>query len=67
MPETSKRLITAEDLYRFQNISGTRISPDGKTMVYARPPRGRENGEEIFQPVDRRGGWQQPAAPVYCG
>ncbi len=35
MAETTKRLITAEDLYRFQNITGARISPDGQNVIYA--------------------------------
>lgn len=35
MTETTKRLIQAEDLYRFQLISGARISPDGKHVIYA--------------------------------
>lgn len=34
MPST-KRLITAEDLYQLNVISGVRISPDGKHVVYA--------------------------------
>ena len=35
MPTRNKRTITAEDLYRFEIISGIRISPDGKYIVYA--------------------------------
>jgi len=35
MTETVKRPITAEDLYRFELISSTRISPDGRHVVYA--------------------------------
>jgi dipeptidyl aminopeptidase/acylaminoacyl peptidase len=35
MPEANKRPITAEDLYDFNKISGTSISPDGKSVVYA--------------------------------
>ncbi len=35
MPAPKKRLITAEDLYALELISGTRISPDGKNVVYA--------------------------------
>jgi len=34
MPEAQKRPIAAEDLYQFNLISGTRISPDGKHIVY---------------------------------
>ena len=34
MPKSKKRPITAEDLYRFQLISGNRISPDGGHVVY---------------------------------
>lgn len=34
MSETTKRLITAEDLYQFQLPSGARISPDGKFVIY---------------------------------
>ena len=34
MQENTKRLITAEDLYRFNLISAARISPDGKNIVY---------------------------------
>lgn len=34
MPVSKKRLITAEDLYRFELISDVRISPDGKNVVY---------------------------------
>ncbi|MFC1995998.1 S9 family peptidase [Chloroflexota bacterium] len=30
-----KRLITAEDLYKFELISGLQISPDGKHVIYA--------------------------------
>lgn len=32
---STKRLITAEDLYRLQTISDVRISPDGARVVYA--------------------------------
>ncbi len=35
MPETKKRLITAEDLYQFQVVSGARISPNGRQVIYA--------------------------------
>jgi dipeptidyl aminopeptidase/acylaminoacyl peptidase len=35
MSTTSKRLISAEDLYKVQLISSARISPDGKNVVYA--------------------------------
>jgi dipeptidyl aminopeptidase/acylaminoacyl peptidase len=35
MTEASKRLIAAEDLYQFNLISGTRISPDGKFVIFA--------------------------------
>ncbi len=35
MPETSKRSITADDLYRFRLLSGVRISPDGKYVIYS--------------------------------
>ena len=35
MAEAQKRPITAEDLYQFNLISGTRISPDGRHVVYA--------------------------------
>lgn len=35
MPETKKRLITAEDLYQFQVVSGARISPNGQQVIYA--------------------------------
>jgi dipeptidyl aminopeptidase/acylaminoacyl peptidase len=35
MTGTTKRLITAEDLYQLKAISGARISPDGQTVVYA--------------------------------
>ena len=35
MASSHKRPITAEDLYQFQLLSGARISPDGKTVVYA--------------------------------
>lgn len=35
MPEKSQRLITAEDLYQFNLISGTQISPDGKAILYS--------------------------------
>ena len=35
MPEAKKRLITAEDLYQFNQISGMRISPDGQSVIYA--------------------------------
>jgi dipeptidyl aminopeptidase/acylaminoacyl peptidase len=34
MSEAKKRLITAEDLYRFELISDVRLSPDGKNVVY---------------------------------
>ena len=34
MPAKKKRLITAEDLYRFELISEPRLSPDGETVVY---------------------------------
>ncbi len=30
-----KRRITAEDLYKFELISGFELSPDGKYVVYA--------------------------------
>ena len=35
MSETVKRPITAEDLYKFNLVSSTRISPDGKHIIYA--------------------------------
>lgn len=34
MPTRKKRLITAEDLYKLVVVSDTRISPDGKLIVY---------------------------------
>ena len=34
MPKRKKRRITAEDLYRFQLISGSQISPDGHHVVF---------------------------------
>lgn len=34
MVETTRRLITAEDLYRIQVVTSPRISPDGKYVVY---------------------------------
>ena len=34
MSQTEKRRINAEDLYKFQTMSGARISPDGKYVVY---------------------------------
>ncbi|HVP21914.1 MAG TPA: S9 family peptidase [Anaerolineaceae bacterium] len=36
MPKLSTRLITAEDLYNLETISGLRLSPDGKFIVYAK-------------------------------
>ena len=33
----NKRTITAEDLYKFELVSGMEISPDGKFVVYAQP------------------------------
>ena len=35
MPARKTRLITAEDLYRFELITDCRISPDGQHVVYA--------------------------------
>ena len=35
MPQKHKRTITAEDLYKIETISGIRLSPDGKYVVYA--------------------------------
>src|SRR5512135_1366007 len=35
MSETTKRRITAEDLYKFNLVSSARISPDGKYVIYA--------------------------------
>jgi dipeptidyl aminopeptidase/acylaminoacyl peptidase len=35
MPSRKKRLITAEDLYRFELITDCRISPDGQHVVYS--------------------------------
>ncbi len=35
MPKPSKRLITAEDLYIIESVSGMRLSPDGKYVAYA--------------------------------
>lgn len=35
MPGIKKRRITADDLYRFQTISGARVSPDGTQAIYA--------------------------------
>lgn len=35
MPKSSKRLIRAEDLYDLETVSGVRISPDGKSVIYA--------------------------------
>ena len=34
-PKRSPRVITAEDLYRFQLITDSRISPDGKHVIYS--------------------------------
>lgn len=34
MPAPSKRPITAEDLYAFQILSGVRMAPDGKRVVF---------------------------------
>lgn len=34
MPEAQKRPVAAEDLYQFSPISGTRISPDGQSVIY---------------------------------
>ncbi len=34
MPQNNKRLITAEDLYRFQIIKDARLAPDGKNVIY---------------------------------
>jgi dipeptidyl aminopeptidase/acylaminoacyl peptidase len=35
MESTQKRVMTAEDLYRFQHISGARIDPQGEKIVFA--------------------------------
>jgi len=35
MPSRTKRLITAEDLYRLEQITDCRIAPDGQHVVYA--------------------------------
>jgi dipeptidyl aminopeptidase/acylaminoacyl peptidase len=35
MPPTKKRPVIPEDLYRIQSISSTRLSPDGRHVVYA--------------------------------
>jgi dipeptidyl aminopeptidase/acylaminoacyl peptidase len=35
MPTSTKKLITAEDLYQFELISDVRISPDGERIVYS--------------------------------
>ncbi len=35
MPKSSQRLIRAEDLYQLETVSGTRISPDGKFVIFA--------------------------------
>jgi dipeptidyl aminopeptidase/acylaminoacyl peptidase len=35
MPTTTKKLITAGDLYKFELISDVRISPDSKRIVYS--------------------------------
>jgi dipeptidyl aminopeptidase/acylaminoacyl peptidase len=35
MESTQKRVMTAEDLYRFQQISGARIDPNGEKIVFA--------------------------------
>jgi len=34
MPKRKKRFITAEDLYRFQYVTGCQISPDGQYVVF---------------------------------
>ncbi len=34
MPKTPKRLITAEDLYRFNLVTSCEISPDGQNVIY---------------------------------
>ena len=34
MPSQKKRLITAEDLYSFEQINNVRISPDGEHVIY---------------------------------
>jgi len=48
MPPRTRRLITAEDLYRFELISDVRISPDGRQIVYA-AQHIRQNTETIVQ------------------
>lgn len=35
MPASNKRLLTAEDLYRFEHITDARISPDGRFVMAA--------------------------------
>lgn len=35
MPTKKKRLITADDLYRFQLVTSCELSPDGQHLVYA--------------------------------
>lgn len=35
MSPSQKRTIQAEDLYRFELISGTRLSPDGHTVIFS--------------------------------
>jgi hypothetical protein len=35
MANNQKARITAQDLYRFETVTGVRISPDGKWVVYS--------------------------------
>ena len=53
-----KRLITAEDLYKFELISGIEISPNGKHVIYAQQ-RVDQKTEKTFSSGQSRAisGW----------
>ena len=62
MPARTKRLITAEDLYRLEQITDCRIAPDGKHVVYAvqRVDRKAEKKHANLWIVSTRGGAPRP-------
>jgi dipeptidyl aminopeptidase/acylaminoacyl peptidase len=62
MPKSSQRLIRAEDLYQMEIVSGARISPDGKYVVYAlqRVDRKKEKKYSNLWIVPTSGGKPRP-------
>lgn len=62
MPVSKRRLISAEDLYRLQPVSGCELSPDGTAVVYAVNRVDAENEKKyanLWMALTGRGGAKQ--------